>query len=151
MAKERIIPKSDLEHLGDLLSYFILQRERARPVPSLKRTIRDLRMLLFRIIINYYLPLSPLKDEQFFDELAEFLTGIQDEMCEEGVDLKYCDYCIDKILSSFEYAGKIKYGTRAKLTKKELASNLAILSHFSLNLRPLIRLVEPNYSPSPQQ
>lgn len=143
MLADKIIPDEELDHLGELLSYLVVLRERARPVTLLHKTIRDLRKQIQKLITNYYLPLPKDRESRFIGEVIDFLCDIRSEIGEEGLDEKFCDYCIGKIISSFERADKIKQWTPKSHAQREILSNLPIMEHFDLKLKPFIKLVKP--------
>lgn len=149
MATEKIIPRKYLDNLGNLLSHLIIQRENKRPVALLHRTITDIRLLIKKMITHYYLPLSKAHESQFIGEVIDFLCDMRSEISADGLDEKFCDYCIGKIISSFERADKIKQWTTKSPAQEELLSTLPILDHFDMKLKPFIKLVKAGSSKTP--
>ena len=141
MFREKIIPKEELEHLGDLLSYYLVQRDLAKPVPFLQQIIKDLRRVIIRMISSYFTPLPRHQESWFIYEIVDALSYTRNEIVEEGIDEDYCDYCINQIIASFERAVEIKYSSRKEIDQKELLFNSPILQGFDLKLRPFIKLL----------
>lgn len=146
MAGRSILPRKELDRLGYALSYFLIQRDLAKPISILKQTLADLKFVTVRIIKDYYIPLPADLEDQFMEKIAAFLSNIHAEIVEEGLDEEYCIYCTSKILSAFETAMEMKHTSPSKLVLDDPLINISILESFDLKLRPLIRLVksDPN-------
>lgn len=142
MPSEKIIPKSELERLGSLLSYLITLRENKKSVTVLHQTIQDLRRVIQNIITRYYLPLSKTNESQFIGEIIDFMCEIRNDFIEENFDQEFYDYCIGKIIYSFEKVVKIKQWTSRGPAQIELLSSLPILEKFDFKLKPFIRLMK---------
>lgn len=142
MLGEKIIPERELESLADLLSYFVTQRELAKPVKSLRRIVHDIEIVIRKIIIEYYLPLNRENEELFLLEIADYLDDVRRDIAGEEIDEIYCNYCIDRILAAFEGAWKVKRRFKSRIKRMEILMTAPILEPFDLNLRPMIRLVK---------
>lgn len=139
MSVKKIIPEKDLEHLGNLLSYLMVLREKRKPVTHLHRTVGDIRRLIQKIIKNTYLHLNKKNESLFIGEIIDFLCDIKEDLSE--FDEEFCDYCIGKVILSFEKAVKIKEWTNKSPAQEELLSTLPILDRFDFKLKNHIQLL----------
>lgn len=139
MSKKRFIPESDLENLGNLISYLIVQRDLGKPVTKLKEILRDLRLTILSIISSYYKPNSADSNYFFMQEVRDFLADLHDEVKGDNFDEEYFKYCINEIRQTFENADQIK---SANPSKRGRLLNVLILKSFDFKLKPLIRLIK---------
>lgn len=142
MPRSNIIPTYDLDNLGNLISYIVIQRELNQPVSSLQRTLRDLRLVIFAIITNYYKEASEQFNEQFISEIEDYLLEVKEEIINEKLDEAYCSYVIKEVASTFKNAGGIK---EANPTKQGSLLNRLILKSFDFKLQPFIKLIKGDF------
>lgn len=138
MTVKNLIPSCELEKIGNLISYLITQRELAKPVSSLKRILRDLRLTILNIIITCYQPRSSADYFQFIEEVESYLAEFRDEIGDDECDVDYLDYCIEEILDSFSKVSKIK---TANPSKNGELLNMLILRSFDFKLNKIIRIM----------
>lgn len=122
---KQIVPNEDLEKLGDLISYLIAQRELSKPISAIKQTSNDLKILVKTLITRYYLPLPEDLGELFMADINDYLGELREELLVDVTDERYCDYCIDRILFSFEKARELK------------------VKALDLDFKPKLKIVEP--------
>ena len=139
MVQRRFIPGADLENLGNLISYLIVQRELGKPVVDLKRILRDLRLTILGIITNCYKLESQDCNYLFMQEINDFFAEFHYETNEDEFDKEYLKYCIDEIRLTFEGAAQIKSSNPSKQGR---LLNMLILKSFDFKLKSLIRLVK---------
>lgn len=137
-----IIPKSELEKLGDLVSYLVVQRELAKPVPNLRRILRDLRLVILGMIKSYYNPSNLEESELFVKEISDCLSSLQDGLDNEEFDEEFIEYCTGEIVSTFKKAGRIKL---ANPTVRGKLLDMLVLRSFDFKLKPLIRIVKSDF------
>lgn len=141
MIDRQIIPHKELQHLGDLISYFIVQRELYKPVSVLKRCVSDISTQLKSIIIQYYFPLPSIKEVSFLNRFVRYLDNLLGELNEEGIDEEYSNYSIDKIISSFELAANIKKKMRNIEHGIKMINHYPFMEPFDLKLRPYFKVI----------
>ena len=133
-----LIPQTDLDKLGDLISYLIVQRELTKPVTRLQDILRDLRLTILNIINEYYPSGCHKVEQQFVKEITDFLEDVSAEIDEEECDQKFADYCFEEVIESFKLSPEIK---NANPSKKGKLLDMLVLRSFDFKLKPLIQLI----------
>lgn len=141
MATENSNPLKKLEQLGDLVAYLMLQRQNNKPIIFLRQIVRDIKQLLCKLISSHYLFLSPEESASFLEDVTSLLDELGLAASEERLDEYFCDYCVEKIISSFEYADRLKISDITLDKKMSLISRIRLVEDFDFQLRPLLRLV----------
>lgn len=137
--------ESDVRHLLDMFEFFLTERQLGKPIDALGESVRDMRLIIGRILIDHYMAL-PLKDEtKFCKAMAEMLADRCAIIPIEGdEDQEYHNYCISEILTSFEYAHEVKSNHSGdKVLQKILALDLPILRPFNYGLRGKFKILKP--------
>ncbi len=133
----------EIRNLLDMFEFFLTERHMGKPIDKLGESVRDMRIIIGRIMVDYFLGLNHSDEVKFCKALAEMLADrcavmpIQDED-----DRAYEDYCIGEIITSFEYAQevKVKYHDDPIL-QKILALDIPVLRPFDYGLRRKMKLV----------
>ena len=121
------LPQKELEWLEDLISYLAYQRESRKPVCDLQRTLKDLKVLIRRIVINYYLPLNADDRRRFLEDVSSFLREIHARMLEDDFDKAFCEYLLEQVQNAFGDVDGIREGI--------------LLDNFDFKLRPLFKAI----------
>jgi|GEM_PF-1602960 len=137
--------RSEVKNLITMFEFYVSQRAKGKPIETLAESVRDMRLIIGRLLIDHFLGLSNEEGQKFTAALAEMLA----DCCEVLPDLKrqdedYYNYCIEEILTPFEYAKEIKseFADDPVLTKM-LALDIPILRPFDYGLRGSFKVLRP--------
>lgn len=136
---------AEIKNLLDIFEFYLTERALGRPIDSLGESIRDMRHILERLLIDHFMKLPSKEEEKFLKTLATLLADRSTNVpAEEKGDEEYIDYCIGEILTVFETAGDIKerYSSDSIL-QKMLALDIPILRPFDYGTRNNLKLVKP--------
>lgn len=141
---EALLPvEGEVRHLLDMFEFFLTERYLGKPIDSLGETVRDMRIIIGRILVDHFLGLDSDDEEKFCQALAEMLTDRSSNLpVEGGVEPAYQEYCIGEILTSFEYAQEIKESyPDDTVLQKILALDIPILRPFDYGLQSKLKVI----------
>ncbi len=140
-----LIPvKSEVKNLLTMFDFFLTQRQLGKSIEVLGEAVRDMRLIIGRLLIDHFLGL-PLDDgDNFCKALATMLADRCELLPEEKqVEQEYCQYCVSEVLTVFEYAMEIKKEfADDPIFQKMLALDIPILRPFDYGLRGTLKVVE---------
>ncbi len=135
--------KKDMQALLEMFEFFLTERQLGKPIETLGESVRDMRIIIGRLLVDHFLRLEREEEERFCSALASMLADRAAELpVEEEVDQEYCDYCVGEILTAFEYAQEIKGAYPSdSVMQKILALDIPILRPFDYGMRGKMKLV----------
>lgn len=133
----------EVRNLLEMFEFFLTERQLGKPIEALGEAVRDLRLIIGRLLADHFMGLSSRQGEKFCTALAAMLADRAEALpAERGDDRRYSDYCIGEILTAFEYAEEIKEAyPRDRIQQKILAQGIPILRPFDYGLRGKLKLV----------
>ena len=136
---------SGIYNLLDMFEFFIVERQLAKPIDDLAEAVRDLRIIIQRLLLEYVMSLTAAKTDRFAAALAVVLAKRAAAIpAQSAEDKKYAKYCIGEIITAFEWAVEIKKQfPRDPEAQRILALDIPVLRPFDYGLRTKIRLVRP--------
>jgi len=136
---------SGVYNLLDMFEFFLVERQLGKPIDDLAEAVRDLRIIIQRLLLEYVMKLTPAKAEKFASTLAVVLAKRSDSIpAQSREDKKYAKYCIGEIITAFEWSVEIKREfPRDAEAQRILALDIPVLRPFDYGLRKKIRLVKP--------
>lgn len=136
---------SGIYNLLDMFEFFLVERQLAKPIDDLAEAVRDQRIIIQRLLLEYVMTLTPAKTELFATALASALAKRAATIPGQSAgDKKYAKYCIGEIITAFEWAVEIKREfPRDAEVQRILAFDIPVLRPFDYGLRAKIRLVKP--------
>jgi len=140
-----LIPvEHEVTHLLEMFEFFLTERHLAKPVDRLGESVRDLRIIIGRLLSDYFMNLKASEEGKFCSALASQLADRAASLpFDETEDREYADYCIGEILTSFEYAQEIKEAyPDDTVLQKILALDIPILRPFDYGMRGRMTLVK---------
>ncbi|MBT3181927.1 MAG: hypothetical protein HN337_05390 [Deltaproteobacteria bacterium] len=140
-----LIPvEGDVKNLLDMFEFFLMERHLEKPIESLGEAVRDLRLIIGRILVDHFLKVEAEEEAKFCAALATMLADRCAELpVEGGLEQSYQDYCISEILVSFEYAQEIKEAyPDDTVLQKILALDIPILRPFDYGLQGKLKVIE---------
>jgi hypothetical protein len=140
-----LIPvKNEVKNLLTMFDFYITQRQLGKPIETLNEAVRDMRLIIGRLLIDHFLTLTPEDGDNFCRALATMLADRCEQLPEEKeVEAEYCSYCVGEILTVFEYAIEIKKEfDDDPILQKMLSLDIPILRPFDYGLRGTLKVVE---------
>jgi hypothetical protein len=136
--------QAEVKNLITMFDYFLAQRELEKPVESLGEIVRDMRIIIGRLLMDHFMSLSDADGEKFTGALAEMLADCCESQKARGdPDDEYSAYCVGEILTTFEYAREIKKEFADDMVlQKMLALDIPILRPFDYGLRGRFKVLE---------
>lgn len=125
--------QQDIAQIVGLVRRYFQDRMNHEPIPSLNLMIHDLRIVLQRVVSDYYLHLPLDEERRFRGALSDQLvSGInQLYVGKDSQDKEHRQYCVREILSCFEWASQIKNEVPDDpVTQKILVVDIPILRPF---------------------
>lgn len=141
-----ILPmENGVKNLLDMFEFYLTERQLGRPIDKLGESVRDLRILIGRILIDYFLRLDAKDEEKFCSALAAMLAERAERVpTEDRADGEHVNYCITEIITSFEYAHEIKENfPDDPVFQKMLALDIPILRPFDYGLKGKLKIIPP--------
>lgn len=138
----------EIESLMELFEYYLTERKLSRPIETLQEIIRDLRVIVGRILTSHFIHLSLHDEDVFCRELASLLAkkGVSIKFQDE-TDEKHCNYLIKEILTSFEWAQEIKKELPDDAVMQEvLVIDIPVLRPFNYAIKNKQNVVEKKKS-----
>lgn len=136
---------TEIKNLLEMFEFYLMERQLGKPVDVLAAAVRDLRIIIQRLLIDYFIELSPEEESRFCSALASLLAGRTTMIPKTTKDDKnYFDYCIGEILTCFQWAQEIKSEfPQDAAIQKTLLLDIPILRPFDYGVRSKIRVVKP--------
>lgn len=133
----------DVKSLLEMFEFFLTERHLCKSIEALGRCIRDMRIIIGRVVVDHFLRLSTAEEERFIEALATMLADRSAALPFDDDDGgKYYDYCIEQILLGFEYAQEIKESySDDPVLQKILSLDIPILRPFDYGLKGKLKLV----------
>ena len=135
---------AEVANLLEMFSFFLSRRELGKPIDVLAESVRDLRLLLGRLLLDHFMPLPAAKGESFCRALAAVLA----DRCAmipkgESADEAYCRSCVGAILACFRYAQELKRRFAGDtVMQKMLALDIPILRPFDYGLQGRLKVLK---------
>ncbi|MFA5812877.1 MAG: hypothetical protein WC956_11210, partial [bacterium] len=97
---ESLMPvQAEIANLLTMFDFFLSQRQLGKPIEVLSDSVRDLRLILGRLLMDHFLGLTRDNGEQFCKAMAEMLADRCVSLFERNPDdEEYCRYCVGEIL-----------------------------------------------------
>lgn len=135
--------EKDVSGLLEMFEFFLAERQLGKPIGALGESVRDLRLIVGRLLIDHFLNLSAPQEEPFCRALASMLADRAAALpSEDAGGQSYTDYCIGEIITPFEHAREIKRAhPRDRIRQKIFALDIPILRPFDYGLRGRLALV----------
>ena len=140
-----LIPvKSEIQNLLTMFDFFLTQRQLRKPIEVLNESIRDMRLIIGRLLMDHFLNLDYDDGDKFCEALAEMLADCCESIPDRELeDDDYFKYCVSEVLTCFEYAVEIKREFEDDpVLQKMLALDIPILRPFDYGLRGGFKLVK---------
>lgn len=134
---------NEIKNLLEMFEFYLVERQLDKPIEELASAVRDLRIIIQRLLIHHFLKFEAKEEAKFCTSLASMLA----ERCEKvpkmnDSDVKYFDYCIGEILVCFEWAQEIKSEFPNDFVAQEaLALDIPLLRPFDYGIRSKIHVV----------
>lgn len=136
---------NEVKNLLEMFEFYLTERQLGKPVDVLASAVRDLRIIIQRLLLDYFINLSSDEECRFCTALASLLAARSTKLpnvTEE--DKEYFDYCISEILTCFQWAQEIKAEFPDDyLTQKTLLLDIPLLRPFDYGIRSKIMVVRP--------
>lgn len=133
----------DVKNLLDLFEFFLTERQLGKSIDVLGDIVRDMRLIIGRMLSDHFMSLSTAKEKKFCTALANTLADRAATIpVDSETDREYFDYCIGEVLTSFEYAGEVKESyPNDPVLQKILALDIPILRPFDYGMRKKLKLL----------
>jgi hypothetical protein len=135
--------EDEVRNLLDMFEFFLTERRLGKPIDDLSDTVKDMRLIIGRLLIDHFMNLVDEDEANFCSALASMLAdrSLTIPIENEG-DNDYYDYCIGEILTAFEFAQEIKEAyPNDHVLQKILALDVPILRPFDYGLRNKLKVV----------
>jgi hypothetical protein len=134
--------RKDVENLLEMFEFFLTERQLDKSIEALGESVRDMRLIIGRLLVDHFLSLSTKAESKFCSSLASMLADRAEALPGDGEDQEYVDYCIAEILTAFEYAEEIKLAySDDPVLQKMLAMDIPVLRPFDYGIRGRMKLV----------
>lgn len=135
--------EKEVRNLLEMFEFFLTERQLGKPIDALGESVKDMRLIVGRLLVDHFLGLSTSQEEKFCAALAAMLADRAEALpLERGDDREYGKYCIGEILTVFEYAQEIKAAYPGdRILQKILALDIPILRPFDYGLRGKLKLI----------
>jgi hypothetical protein len=135
--------ENEVRNLLEMFEFFLGERQLGKPIDALGEAVKDMRLIIGRILVDHFLSLPPAQEAKFTAALAAMLADRAATLpAERGDDRDYSDYCIGEILTTFEYAQEIKAAfPEDRILQKMMALDIPILRPFDYGLRGKLKLI----------
>lgn len=135
--------ENEVKNLLEMFEFFLTERQLGKPIDALGEAVKDMRLIVGRILVDHFLTLAPAQETKFTAALAAMLADRAAALpAERGDDRDYSDYCIGEILTTFEYAQEIKAAFPSdRILQKMMALDIPILRPFDYGLRGKLKLI----------
>ncbi|MFH0800750.1 MAG: hypothetical protein V2A66_11320 [Pseudomonadota bacterium] len=140
-----LLPVEDeVKNLLDMFEFFLAERHLDKSIGALGDSVRDMRLIIGRLLSDHFMKLPPEGEAKFCSSLASMLADRAETLpFDSDGDREYVDYCIGEILTSFEYAQEVKEECpEDPVLQKILALDIPILRPFNYGMRDRLSLVK---------
>ena len=136
--------KAEVKNLITMFDFFMSQRQLGKPIETLSESVRDMRLILGRLLMDHFLGLTDDEGERFTNSLAEMLADCCQRIPDkDDGDEEYGSYCIEEMITPFEYAREIKREfSDDPVLQKMLSLDIPILRPFDYGLRGSFKVLE---------
>jgi len=136
--------KEEVKNLITMFDFYMAQRELGKQIETLADSVRDMRIILGRLMMDHFMGLDENEGEQFTKALAEMLADSCGQLeAKDESDEEYHRYCIEEMLTPFEYAREIKREfSDDAVMQKMLVLDIPILRPFDYGVRGSFKVVE---------
>lgn len=139
------VGNGEVKNLLEMFEFYLTERQLQKPISVLGEAVRDIRIIVQRLLTDHFLKLSAEDESRFCSALATMLaerTTKLPSVSEE--DRNYFDYLISEILTCFEWAQEIKSEfPDDPTTQKILLVDIPLLRPFDYGIRSKIHVVAP--------
>ena len=66
--------ENDVKNLLDMFEFFLTERQLGKPIDELGESVRDMRLIIGRILVDHFLKLPPAQEAKFTTALASMLA-----------------------------------------------------------------------------
>lgn len=132
--KPRHSIQQEMSQVTGLIRCYFKGRLQNEPIQNLNLIIHDLRLMLHQLITDYFMLLPLEEAKRFRLVLADHLANVCGEFYGGGSieDEEHSRYCIQEVLSCFEWAEQIKEEIPDDpVTQRVLALDIPILRPFN--------------------
>ncbi len=135
---------NEVKNLLEMFEFYLTERQLGKAVEDLAIAVRDMRIIIQRLLLDYFINLSPDEESRFCTALASLLASRSIKIPNAAKeDRKYFDYCIGEILTCFQWAQEIKAQfPEDNQTQRTLLLDIPILRPFDYGRRSKIRIVK---------
>lgn len=136
--------KEEVKNLITMFDFYMAQRQLGKPIEALADAVRDMRIILGRLVMDHFMSLEEADADRFAKALAEMLADSCAQLdAKEEAEEEYCRYCIEEMLTPFEYAMEIRREfAEDAVMQKMLALDIPILRPFDYGLRGNLKVIE---------
>lgn len=136
---------NEVKNLLEMFEFYLTERQLGKPVDALAAAVRDLRIIIQRLLLDYFINLTPDEESRFCTALASLLAARSTRLPNvTDEDKKYIDYCISEILTCFQWAQEIKSEFPDDYPiQKTMLLDIPLLRPFDYGIRSKIMVVRP--------
>ncbi|MFH1874578.1 MAG: hypothetical protein ABH859_05260 [Pseudomonadota bacterium] len=135
----------EVKNLMEMFEFYLLERQLDKPIEALGIALRDIRIIMQRILLHHFIHLPPEEESRFCIALAKMLANRCTKLPNvTEADRQYFDYCISEILGCFEWAQEIKAEYHEdKIVQETFMLDIPLLRPFDYGLRNKLREISP--------
>lgn len=136
--------ETEVKNLLEMFEFYLTEREFEKSIETLGEAVRDMRLIIGRILIDHFLGLKHSDGTKFLHALALMLVDRAEKVpTRDNSDSEYCDYVIGEILTAFEYAEEIKKSFHGDpIRQKILSLDIPILRPFDYGMKNKLKIVK---------
>ncbi len=137
--------QAEIGNLLTMFDFYLAQRELRKSIEELHESVRDMRLIIGRLLMDHFLGLTRDEGQRFCAAIAEMLADRCVALAKKNPDdEEYYRYCVGEILTCFEYAMEIKREfADDPIFQKMLALDIPILRPFDYGLRGSLKVLHP--------
>lgn len=126
--------KEEIQEVRRQVRHFLEERHRRRDVTHLNTMIRNLRISVQGLLLNYFIHMGLEESERFCNAFHDQLLGACGEA--KDADHEYHQYYVQAIMTTFEWAHQIKSEIHDDpVTQRVLIIDIPILRPFDYGLK----------------
>lgn len=136
--------EAEVKNLLEMFEFYLTEHGFGKSIETLGETVRDMRLIIGRILIDHFMELKYSDGAKFLQTLASLLVDRAEKIpTESDAAREYHDYVIGEILTAFEYAEEIKKSFHSDpIHRKILAHGIPILRPFDYGMKTRLKLVK---------
>ncbi len=140
----------EVKNLMEMFEFYLMERQLDKPIETLGVALRDIRIIMQRILLQHFIHLPPEEESRFCLALAKMLASRCAELPNvTSKDREYFDYCIGEVLGCFEWAQEIKAEyPDDKVVQETFILDIPLLRPFDYGLRK--KMHDVNNKPKPK-